>query len=216
MRVTVQFAKDMGVCEGAVAYLEKTFEEFGVTEMDYDLGSVFMHQQFDKMQEFASNFDEENHNDANDWLEFVRQLRFNPKAIMYFGDHIEKNEFMTPDGVVHASREEAEQHINLTVNEIIVGYKANFAVCGLKDTADGEQWVVLRDLETVNWSEYNRFSWSEMMGGQRFVTSSATEALAHYTYMTQFFDELEASKEAQKKAIKRKVADNNDVYEVWV
>lgn len=216
MRVTVQFARDMGVCEGAVAYLEKTMEEFGVTEMDYDLGSVFMHQQFDKMQEFATNFDEENHNDANDWLEFVRQLRYKPEAIMYFGDHIEKNEFMTDDEVIHASREEAEQHIDLLVNEAIVGYKANFAVCGLKDTADGEQWVVLRDLENVNWSEYDRFSWSEMMGGQRFVTPSATEALAHYTYMTQFFDELEASKEARKANIKRKVADNNDVYEVWV
>ena len=52
---------------------------------------------------------------------------------MYFGDHIEK-EYMTPDGLIHLGREEAEHHIHLTYEELKEGYKRSIGICGIRTT----------------------------------------------------------------------------------
>lgn len=212
----MQFFKDMGVCDGAYAALKEIFEAADVEFFDYDTGFLLMHQMRDTLAKKASAFGEEGHDEVEGWFEWCKELRNRPEAIMYFGDHIEKYEYMSSDGLVHASLEEAHQHEGIIASEIKAGYRENFSVCGIKVTERGETWYVLRDLDNVDWSAYDKFSWTELFGGQRFETPSPTEARAHYAYMTNFFEELDHNTELRKAAVRRKVADNTDTYEVWV
>ena len=216
MRTSLQFFKDMGVCDGAYQTLQRVFDAAGVTEFDYDEGYQVMMGMMDTIESDAAQSDDADHATAEGWVKWCYDLRKRPEAIMYFGDHIEKNTYKCPDSLLHMSRAEAEASIDMGIDELKAGYAANHSIVGIKETDKGEQWIVLRDLATVEWSEYDKFSWTEMQGGQRFVTPSATEALVHYTYMTGFYDQLEALKETQKASIKRLIADNSDTYEVWV
>ena len=94
---------------------------------------------------------------------------------------------------------------------------ANFAINGIEVTDAGETLHVLTDLETTNWAAFQKFTWSEIRGGMRYETTSPTEALAHHAYQSEYFNELEEIKVAQKQHnIKRLIADSSDTYEVWV
>lgn len=214
MKTSMQFFKDMGVCDGAYAFLEKHFIDNGYETHDYLEGYNLL----ETLPEFytAAQAGGPEHDTVAGWLEWAYDLRNRPEAIMYFGDHIEKNTYKCPDNLLHMSRAEAEASIDVGIDELKAGYAANHAIVGIKESDEGEQWVVLRELDTVDWAEYDKFSWTAMHSGERFVTPSATEALAHYTYMTGFYDQLEALKETQKASIKRLIADNSDTYEVWV
>jgi hypothetical protein len=216
MRTSLQFFKDMGVCDGAYQTLQRVFDAAGVTEFDYDAGYQVMMGMMDTIESDAAQSDDPDHANAENWVEWCYDLRNRPEAIMYFGDHIEKNTYRTPDGLLHMSIEEAEASVIAGIADLRAEYAANHAVVGIKEVDEGEQWITLRDLDTVDWSEYDRFTWTDIRSGQRFDTPSATEALAHYAYMSGFYDQLEALKETQKASIKRLIADNSDTYEVWV
>lgn len=216
MNTSMKFFKDMGVCDGAYAALNEVFEAANVEFFDYDAGLLLMNQMRDVLAEKAATFGEDGHDQVEGWFKWCDELRNRPEAIMYFGDHIEKYEYRTLDGLVHASLEEAQQHEDILASEARAGYRENFSVCGIKVTKQGETWQVLRDLDNVDWSYYDKFSWTEFFGGQRFETPSPTEAFAHYAYMTNTFEEINRAAEVRKTLIKRKVADNTDTYEVWV
>ena len=217
MKTSLQFFKDLGVCDGAYAALSDVFEQAGVEFFDYDAGYQVMLGMEDELRERASASGEDGHTEVAGWFEWCFELRNRADAIMFFNDHIEKNEFKTEDGLVHLTREEAEAHIELAMNEIIAGYRANFAINGIEVTDAGETLHVLTDPETANWATFDKFTWSEMRGGMRYETTSPTEALAHHAYQSEYFNELEEMKVAQKQSsIKRLIADSSDTYEVWV
>lgn len=216
MKTSLQFFKDLGVCDGGYAAFSEVFNAHGVEYFDYDLGLVLMDNIRDSLEESATAFGEDGHDEVEGWFEWCRELKYRSEAIMYFGDHIEKNEYRTSDGLLHASLPEAEQHEDTVGTELKAGYRANVSICGIRVTEQGETWEVLRDLDTVDWSTYDKFSWSEIKGGKRFETPSPTEALAHYSLIDVLFAEIDATTAYNKEKIMRKVADNTDTYEVWV
>ena len=216
MRTSLQFFRDLGVCDGAYEALEDVFNSAGVEEFDYDAGSLLMHQMRDTLAARAAESLEEGHRNVDGWFEWCRNLRYNPEAIMYFGDHIIKNSWKSYDGLTHTSLAEAEAHIDRRRDEHKLGYRENFAINAVRQTPQGEIWVTYREFDDVDWSQYDKFVWSEIMGGMRYETTSPTEALAHYHFMLNFFDEIDANFERRKANIQRLIADESDTYEVWV
>ena len=95
MRTSLQFFKDMGVCDGAYAVLERVFQSAGVTEFDYAAGYDLMLSMMDELETAAAQSGEPGHDTAEGWLKWCYDLRTRPEAIMYFGDHIEENLFRT-------------------------------------------------------------------------------------------------------------------------
>ena len=222
MKTSLQMFKDLEVCDGAYEVLTEIFANAGTEKIDYDEGYKMMLDMIEDLRTRAMEYpdpNDEGHRFVHNWIAWCDNLPKRPEAIMYFGDHIEKD-WMTPDGLFHLTREEAEHHIHLLIEEVKEGYKRSIGVCGIRTTDTGDEYTVLRDPnkeeEDIDWSSYDKFSWSEMFGGKRYETTSPTEAQAHYGYMSNFFEELDQEKEAQKQQIKRRITCCDEKYEVYV
>ena len=224
MKTSLQMFKDLEVCDGAYEVLTEIFTNAGTEKIDYDEGYKMMLDMIEDLKVRAMEYpdpNDEGHKFVHNWVAWCDALPTKPEAIMYFGDHIEMNDYSTDlDDLLHASRSEAEHHIHLKYEEIKQEYKENFSVCGIKTTEFGDEYTVLRDayaeVDLIEWSNYDKFSWSEMFGGRRFETTSPTEAQANYGYMSNFFNELDQEKEAQKQRIKRRIRCCDDKYEVFI
>lgn len=110
MRTSLQFFKDMGVCDGAYAVLERVFQSAGVTEFDYAAGYEMMLGMMGELEIAAAQSGEPGHDTAQGWLKWCYDLRTRPEAIMYFGDHIEENLFRTADGHLYETLAAAQDH----------------------------------------------------------------------------------------------------------
>ena len=80
MKTSLQFFKDMGVCDGAYAVLERVFGQAGVTEFDYAQGYEVMLSMMDQLEVDAAQSGEPGHDTAEGWLQWCYELRSRPEA----------------------------------------------------------------------------------------------------------------------------------------
>ena len=144
MKTSLQFFKDMGVCDGAYAVLERVFGQAGVTEFDYAQGYQLMLGMLDQLEVDAAQSGEPGHDTAQGWLQWCYDLRSRPEAIMYFGDHIEENQFRTVDGQLHETLEAAQDHDRSRYAELRQDHAAARVINGVRFGEGGaETWEVV-------------------------------------------------------------------------
>ena len=223
MKTSLQMFKDLEVCDGAYEVLTEIFAKAGTEKIDYDEGYQMMLDIIEDLRVRAMEYpdpNDEGHRFVHNWVKWCDELPTRYEAITYFGDHIETNEYKTPDGLIHLGKAEAEQHVNLQYEELKEGFKRSFGICGVKTTLFGDEYIVLRDPkkeeEDIDWSAYDKFVWTELFGGKRYETTSPTEAQAHYGYNTNYLEELDQEKEVNMQRITRRIICCDEKYEVFV
>ena len=138
--------KDMGVCDGAYAVLERVFAQAGVTEFDYAQGYQLMLGMMDQLEVEATQSGEPGHDTAQGWLQWCYDLRGRPEAIMYFGDHIEEDLFRTADGQLHETLEAARDHDRRRFAELRQDHAAARVINGVRVGEGGaETWEVVAE-----------------------------------------------------------------------
>ena len=75
MKTSLQFFRDMGVCDGAYAVLERVFQSAGVTAFDYAAGYEVMLGMMDQLEIAAAESGEPGHDTAQGWLKWCYELR---------------------------------------------------------------------------------------------------------------------------------------------
>ena len=161
MKTSLQFFKDMGVCDGAYAVLERVFQSAGVTEFDYATGYELMLGMMDELEIAAAQSGEPGHDTAQGWLKWCHDLRTRPEAIMYFGDHIEENLFRTADGHLHESLAAAQDHRRRSFAEQRRDHAAARVINGVRLGPEGaEIWEVVDSTDTAVVG-YDAFVWHD-------------------------------------------------------
>lgn len=163
MKVSLQFFKDMGVCDGAYAFLEAHFQKNGIEYADYLEGYKLMQT----LPEFYAAVKEggPDHDTLEGWLEWAYNLRHRAEAITYFGDHHLGDEFRTPDGLIHDTFEDAQRcttcHPPLTVTGVKVSPKG------------AETWTI-----TAEAGDYDFYVFHDPETGINHRTEDFSEAAA--------------------------------------
>lgn len=214
MKTSLQFFKDMGVCDGAYQTLQRVFNQAGVTEFDYAQGYEFMLGMMDTIEADAIASADPDHNTAQGWLEWCYDLRNRPEAIMYFGDHIEENLFDAGDGYLYDTLQGARDHISRGFQELKGDYQALAVVNGVTVDGDGvETWRVI-DFASADPSDYDAFVWHDISTGNNHRTVSPTVAAAFHANHKVHLDEIDRLE--QNSTIKRKITDESGEFSVWV
>ena len=214
MKTSLQFFKDMGVCDGAYAVLERVFGQAGVTEFDYAQGYQLMLGMMDQLEVDAALSGEPGHDTAQGWLQWCYDLRSRPEAIMYFGDHIEEDVFRTADGHLHETLLAAQDHHRRIFAELRQGHAAARVINGVKVGAAGaETWEVV-DLASVDLAGYDGFVWHDSTTGLNHRTQSDVEAMAFDTEQAGVLDAIDASEAAAQ--IEQRITDESGVFAVWI
>ena len=214
MKTSLQFFKDMGVCDGAYQTLQRVFNQAGVTEFDYAQGYEFMLGMMDTIEADAIASADPDHDTAQGWLKWCYDLRDRPEAIMYFGDHIEENLFDAGDGYLYDTLQGARDHISRGFQELKGDYQALAVVNGVTVDGDGvETWRVI-DFASANPSEYDAFVWHDISTGGNYRTVSPTVAAAFHANHKVRLDEI--NRLEQNSTIKRKITDESEEFSVWV
>jgi hypothetical protein len=212
MRTSLQFFKDMGVCDGAYAFLEAWFVANGVTNHDYLAG----YEMLESLPEFYSAIDSggPDHNTVDGWLKWAYELRTRPEAIMYFGDHIEENFFVTLDGFIHESLDAAVQHRKRVFDELRADYTEKLVVNGVITHEDQTETWQRVDLSTEDLSRYDSFVWHDHSTGLNNKTDSAEEAAARLLEQQKILNNIADSEAAS--FIRQKITDESGQYSVLV
>lgn len=214
MKTSLQFFKDMGVCDGAYQTLQRVFNQAGVTEFDYAQGYEFMLGMMDTIEADAIASADPDHDTAQGWLEWCYDLRNRPEAIMYFGDHIEENLFDAGDGYLYDTLQGARDHISRGFQELKGDYQALAVVNGVTVDGDGvETWRVI-DFASADPSDYDAFVWHDISTGSNHRTVSPTVAAAFHANHKVRLDEI--NRLEQNSTIKRKITDESEEFSVWV
>jgi hypothetical protein len=214
MKTSLQFFKDMGVCDGAYQTLQRVFNQAGVTEFDYAQGYEFMLGMMDTIEADAIASADPDHDTAQGWLEWCYDLRNRPEAIMYFGDHIEENLFDAGDGYLYDTLQGARDHISRGFQELKGDYQALAVVNGVTVDGDGvETWRVI-DFASADPSDYDAFVWHDIATGANHRTVSPTVAAAFHANHKVRLDEI--NRLEQNSTIKRKITDESEEFSVWV
>lgn len=214
MKTSLQFFKDMGVCDGAYAVLEQVFSSSGVAEFDYDAGYQLMLSMMDDLEIAASETGGPGHDTAQGWLKWCFELRTRPEAIMYFGDHIEENFFVTPDGFTHESFAAAAEHRKRVFDELRDDYSGKLVVNGVITNEDQTETWQQVDLSSGDLSGYDSFVWHDHTTGLNHKTNSSEEAAAHLLEQRKILDTI-ANGEASF-VIQRKITDESGQYSAMV
>jgi hypothetical protein len=214
MKTSLQFFKDMGVCDGAYAVLERVFQTAGVSEFDYAAGYELMLSMMEQLAIAAAESGEPGHDTAAGWLKWCHELRTRPEAIMYFGDHIEENLFRTSDGHLHESYEAAADHRRRVFAELRRDHAAARVINGVRLGEQGaETWEVV-DPGVDDLTGYDAFVWHDSTTGLNHRTVSASEAVAFDAEQAGVLDAIDAAEAGA--GIERKVTDESGVFSVWV
>lgn len=214
MKTSLQFFKDMGVCDGAYAVLEQVFRNAGVSEFDYTTGYELMLGMMDQLEIAAAASGEPGHDTADGWLKWCHDLRTRPEAIMYFGDHIEENLFRTSDGHLHESYEAAADHRRSVFAELRRDHAAARVINGVRlGEAGAEVWQVV-DPSADDLTGYDAFVWHDSTTGLNHRTASASEAVAFDAAQAGVLDAIDAAEASA--GIERKITDESGVFSVWV
>ncbi|MGJ8561563.1 hypothetical protein XMV201_002397 [Aliiroseovarius sp. xm-v-201] len=214
MKTSLQFFKDMGVCDGAYAVLERVFAQAGVTEFDYAAGYEMMLGMMDQLEADAAQSGEPGHDTAQGWLEWCYELRKRPEAIMYFGDHIEEDLFRTADGQLHETLEAARDHDRCRYAELRENHAAARVINGVRFGEGGaETWEVV-DPAQDDLEGFDAFVWHDSTTGLNHRTDSAAEAASFDAAQATVLDAIEAAERAAR--IERRITDESGVFSVWV
>lgn len=215
MKTTLKFFKDMGVCDGAYAVLDRVFAAANVTEYDYDAGYGYMLSIMDHLESEASNSGDPEHSTAQGWLAWCYELRNRPEAIMYFGDHIENNLFRTSDTLDHESLDAALNHNRRRYAESRGDYLNLYVINGVyRDDSGNEVWKRISDIQNTNISKYEAFVWYDAGSGLNHKTKSPTEALVFASKIEDTLDAMAANEAAE--VVRKMVTDESGQYSVWV
>jgi len=214
MKTSLEFFKDMGVCDGAYAVLERVFQTAGVSEFDYATGYELMLGMMDQLEVAAAESGEPGHDTAAGWLKWCHDLRTRPEAIMYFGDHIEENLFRTSDGHLHETYEAAADHRRRVFAELRRDHAAARVINGVRLGEHGaEVWEVV-DPGVDDLTGYDAFVWHDSTTGLNHRTASASEAVAFDAAQAGVLDAIDAAEAGA--GIERKITDESGVFSVWV
>jgi hypothetical protein len=214
MKTTLQFFKDMGVCDGAYGVLARVFGQAGVTEFDYAQGYEVMLGMMGQLEVEAAQSGEPGHDTAQGWLQWCFDLRNRPEAIMYFGDHIEENLFRTNDGQVHESLQAAQDYDRRRYAELKADHGAGRVINGVRiGEGDLETWEVL-DAKQDNLTSFDAFIWHDSTTGLNHRTSNVAEALAFNAEQAKILDAIDAAEAAA--GIERRIRDESGEFGVWV
>ena len=214
MKTTLQFFKDMGVCDGAYAVLERVFRSAGVTEFDYAQGYEVMLGMMDQLALEAAQSTDTTHASADGWLKWAHDLRYRPEAITYFGDHIEENLFRTEDGHLHETLAAAQDHRRRSFAEQRRDHAAARVINGVRLGPGGvETWEVVDPSDTAL-AGYDAFVWHDSTTGLNHRTESLDEAVAYDAEQAKVLEEIDAAEVAAR--IKRQIRDESGAFAVWV
>lgn len=214
MKTSLQFFKDMGVCDGAYAVLERVFHSAGVSEFDYAAGYSMMLGMMDQLEIAAAASGDPGHDTADGWLKWCHDLRTRPEAIMYFGDHIEENLFRTSDGHLHESYEASADHRRRVFAELRRDHAAARVINGVRLGEQGaEVWEVV-DPAVDDLTGYDAFVWHDSTTGLNHRTASASEAVAFDAAQAGVLDAIDIAEAGAE--IERKVTDESGMFIVWV
>ncbi|NRQ11625.1 hypothetical protein [Aliiroseovarius sp. xm-v-208] len=214
MKTSLKFFKDMGVCDGAYAVLERVFGQAGVTEFDYAKGYQLMLSMMDELEVDAAQSGEPGHDTAQGWLQWCYDLRNRPEAIMYFGDHIEEDVFRAADGHLHETLEAARDHDRRRYAELRKDHAAARVINGVRFGEGGaETWeVVLPDHDDL--TGFDAFVWHDSTTGLNHRTESLDEALAFDAGQAEVLAAIDAAEAAAR--IERRICDESGKFAVWV
>lgn len=214
MKTSLQFFKDMGVCDGAYAVLERVFEQAGVTEFDYAQGYQLMLGMMDQLEVEAAQSDDPDHATAEGWLAWCYELRTRPEAIVYFGDHIAEDVFRTADGQLHDTLEAARDHDRHRYAELRSDHAAARVINGVRFGEGGaETWEVV-DPAQDDLAGFDAFVWHDSTTGLNHRTDSAAEAAKFDAEQAKVLDAIEAAERAAR--IERRISDESGAFAVWV
>lgn len=215
MKVTVKMLQDLGVCGPASIYVGQWFIDNNIEIIDYDLGMKHLKSLIGHGQEWINaNVADEDHADYINWIQWYANLPSMPEAIMYFGDHIEENLYITPDGFLHESLESAKEYIKRMYQEMRDDHQSKRVINGIKIGPSGaETWEQI-DLATADLSQYQEFVWHDSNTGLNNRTTSPTVAAIFDAEQRKVLDLIDAAERAV--VIKRKITDSDNKYSVWV
>jgi hypothetical protein len=214
MKTSLQFFKDMGVCDGAYAVLERVFGQAGVTEFDYAQGYEVMLGMMDQLEVDAAQSGDPGHDTAQGWLQWCYELRNRPEAIMYFGDHIAENLFRTADGHLHETLEAARDHDRRRYAALRSDHAAARVINGVRFGEGGaETWEVV-DPAHDDLAGFDAFIWHDSTTGLNHRTDSAAEAVAFNAAQAKTLDAIDAAERAAR--VERRVSDESEAFEVWI
>ena len=212
MKTSLQFFKDMGVCDGAYAFLEGWFTTNGLEIYDYLAGYALL----ESLPEFHAVAAEggPGHDTVAGWLQWAHDLRMRPEAIMYFGDHIDETLFRTHDGHLHESLAAAQDHRRRVFAELRRHHAAARVINGVRlGELGAEVWEVV-DPSTDDLAGYDAFVWHDSKTGLNHRTASASEAVAFDAAQAGVLDAIDAAEAGA--GIERKITDESGVFSVWV
>jgi hypothetical protein len=214
MKTSLQFFKDMGVCDGAYAVLERVFQSTGVTEFDYAAGYEMMLGMMDQLEIAAAASGEPGHDTAQGWLKWCFDLRTRPEAIMYFGDHLEENLFRTADGHLHETLAAAQEHRRRSFAELRRDHAAARVINGVRIGEGGaETWEVV-DPARADLAGFDAFVWHDSTTGLNHRTESLDEAVAYDAEQAKILEQIDAAEAAAQ--IVRRITDESGAFAVWV
>jgi len=214
MKTTLQFFKDMGVCDGAYQTLQRVFNAAGVTEFDYAAGYQLMLGMMDEIEADAAQSADPNHASAEGWLKWCFDLRTRPEAIMYFGDHITENVFRTADGQIHESVAAAQEHDRRRFAALKQDHAAARVINGVRISADGAETWERVDPARDDLAGFDAFIWHDSTTGLNHRTNSLDEAVAFNAAQAKIIDAIDAAEAAAR--IERRITDESGVFSVWV
>ena len=214
MKTTLQFFKDMGVCDGAYQTLQRVFDAAGVTEFDYAQGYEVMLGMMDTIEVDAAQSADPDHATAEGWLKWCYDLRTRPEAIMYFGDHIAESVFRTADGHIHESLVAAHDYDRRRFAELKQDHAAARVINGVRIGDDGAETWERVDPARDDLAGFDAFIWHDSTTGLNHQTDSIDEALAFNAAQAKILDAIDAAERAAR--IEQRITDESGVVSVWV
>ena len=212
MKTSLQFFKDMGVCDGAYAFLEQYFRANAYEIHDYLAGYNLL-QTLPAFYAAAENGGPD-HDTVEGWLTWAFDLRNRPEAIMYFGDHIEENLFRTADGQTHESLEAAQDYDRRRYAELKADHAAARVINGVRFGEGGaETWEVV-DPTRDDLTGFDAFVWHDSTTGLNHRTESLAEAMAFDAQQAGILEAIDAAEAAAR--IERRIRDESGEFAVWV
>ena len=214
MKTSLQFFKDMGVCDGAYQTLQRVFDAAGVTEFDYAQGYEVMLGMMETIEVDAAQSADPDHATAEGWLKWCYDLRTRPEAIMYFDDHITENVFRTADGQIHESLVAAQDYDRRRFAALKQDHAAARVINGVHISDNGVEIWERVDPANAALAVYDAFIWHDSTTGLNHQTDSIAEAVAFNAAQAKILDAIDAAERAAR--IEQRISDESGAFRVWV
>ncbi|PWG16153.1 hypothetical protein [Salibaculum griseiflavum] len=215
MKVSMQMLRDLGVCDGANAYIGAWFAANDVEVIEYAvaLQTLLDHQEAGQSW-IDANYAGTAHSDYAGWVTWMRALATRPDAITYFGDHILEDLFRTGDGQLHETLAAACAHDQSRFAALRRDHAAARVINGVRFGEGGsETWEVV-DPARDDLAGFDAFVWHDSATGLNHRTQSATEAIAFDAAQAKTLDAIDAAQRAAP--IEQRITDESGAFRVWV